>query len=212
MALATVARADLSVQNLDWSYATSTNVVDGVLTSGNSQISFATDLENIGSWYVDFSLKSTSSSGSAVLMSTERSAYGASGMTANVEGGNLVLGERIGTTSSYAEYSLAYNADDVYRMAFDGVNGRLYIVNLSDSSYAVTDHAAAVLLTDTFSVWTNGGKEQIAVTGFSAVTGDTWSDSEFRAAVKVTVLVPEPATASLSLLALGALALCRRRA
>lgn len=200
---------DITIQELTWAYANTTNVVDGVLTSGNSKITFTTELSPITSWYVDFSLKSSTSTGTAVFLSTARSSYdGADGMTVNIREGALVTKNG----SGYNDYSLAYNAEDEYRFALDGVNQKMYLVNKSNGSYTVMDLTSMVELTNNFSVWTNGGSEKVAFLGASAVTGNSWSESEFRTAVQATALVPEPATASLSLLALGALALRRRRA
>lgn len=200
-------KAELSVEALTWSYADTTNVVDGVLTASNSKLSVSET--NITSWYLDFSLVSTSSTKAAVVVSTNRDDWGAADRTVNINGELLVVGEQHNANSTYSDASLTYSSDSVYRIAFDGLNDKLYLIDLTKSNYASLDLSSDVALTENFTAWTNGGKEHIALKGVSAVKGTDWTVDEFKTAVGA---VPEPTTATLSLMALGALALRRRRA
>ncbi len=138
--------AELSGESLTWSYADTTNVVDGVLTASNSKLSVSET--NITSWYLDFSLVSTSSTKGAVVVSTDRDGYGSAGRTFNINGELLVIGERYEANSTYSDASLTYSSDSVYRIAFDGFNDELYLIDLTKSNYASLDLSSDVALTE----------------------------------------------------------------
>lgn len=103
------------------------------------------------------------------------------------------------------------NTTDTFALTFS--NSNIYISNLSEGSYVkvTTDVPGGWTLTsDSSRIYTNNSANQIQLGQVADLTGLT-EDQVLQVATTGTYTVPEPATATLSLLALVGLAVRRRR-
>ncbi len=155
----------------------------------------------------------------------------------NNSGGSIGLGLAFDydTTTATGTFNLSYNTDastivdlstetldltagHTYAFAYDSTTNTVYLADtstkkavshtLTDTSYTIT-----ALTSGASSLWTQGARVHMTIgtlTDMSVVNG---SSASFLASVKAGqgMSIPEPATASLSLLALAGLAARRRR-
>ncbi|MCD7799418.1 MAG: PEP-CTERM sorting domain-containing protein [Akkermansiaceae bacterium] len=174
------------------------------LTSGNASIYWDTnEVEStLSSWTLTFTITSFSEGGHDILYTV----YDATGATSslvvyvdssyaltlatatgNVTTGLSVISADTVTAAAGTEYTLSYDAATATASLSDSTS--TYSVQVTSEDIVTT------LTSGTPRVWTSSRKIQVSL--------GTVSD---------TAAVPEPATATLGLLALGALALRRRRA
>ncbi|MCD8071247.1 MAG: PEP-CTERM sorting domain-containing protein, partial [Akkermansiaceae bacterium] len=197
-----------------------TDITDPTQTTGNGTVSWdTTEVDSpLTTWAFTFTVSVSSSASSATgtttILSMASASTGASGLGVRYGYDNtkLVIGDGNSTLSSSsidvtegATYTLAYDAS-TYTVYLGSSDGN-YITYTFDSSSTVTTTLTSTVLRQ----WTNGGNVSTTITSvadLSSVSGD----SAAFASYVTTGSVPEPATATLGLLALGALALRRRRA
>ncbi|MCD8071170.1 MAG: PEP-CTERM sorting domain-containing protein [Akkermansiaceae bacterium] len=221
-----IALALLSSAALAAEIPTTTDIIDPTQTTGNGTVSWNTTSSGVSSslstWAFTFTVtENFSSTGTTTILSmtSTTNAQGstiASGLGVKYDYDNtaLTLSRANGTVldstnllsvTSGATYTLAYDAS-TYTVYLGSSDGN-YITYTFDSSSTVTTTLTSTVLRQ----WTNGGNVSTTITSvadLSSVSGD----SAAFASYVTTGSVPEPATATLGLLALGALALRRRRA
>ena len=209
-----------------------TNTPITSLTGTRGQIWFNEDAATLSSWMIEFSLDKLNG-GNDVLFSNS---YGTAGKT-NERYGLSVYSwyDQSGVTigKDYSHFSgaakLAFPSDPklpvTLRFAYDAVGDMAYL-------YCVETGAITSVATTTDytlkgstigggndvsglgSFWTDSGKDNFTihtVTDMSALAGNADSFAEY-VKTKTVPAVPEPTTATLSLLALAGLAARRRRA
>ncbi len=169
----------------------------------------------LDSWALTFTVdSSTTTSANKPLISMTASGGGASGLsvittdnnyaTLSIGNGTELLSGSIDVTEG-ATYTLAYDAS-TYTVYLGSSEGEYITYTFSSSPTTTVTLTSGVL-----HQWTNTATVVTTITSvadLSSVSGD----SAAFASYVTTGSVPEPATATLGLLALGALALRRRRA
>ena len=173
----------------------------------------------------DFTLAQvTSGEYNVTLFATERGAtIQRDGLTfltwVNQYGG---VGEASSHNGENGENQITFAANDEMRFAYDNVSSTAYLYNVTKNELAVRNlssdneknHLVSVSSADNTgasAVFTNSGKDYASygtVYDMSSLAGDTQA---FTTYVKTMLLVPEPTTATLSMLALAGLAARRRR-
>ncbi len=206
IALAGVAAADT---------LTLTSPTNGTLTSGNAAVAWSEAYTKLDSWQINFTLTDATVVADSILFSTARNNFGSSGylLSTNANGSLKIHSKNISgvsfsestaagivTAGTPTAITLSFVAD--FNQANEKVGGT-FTVTSGDvtASWAVTAGLdSTVLLNNNNSgshFWTNGGAEQ-----FSGITVTKLDNN---------MVVPEPTTATLSLLALVGLAARRRR-
>ena len=212
MALASVAAADsvMSLEELTWNPLTVTTPANGTLASGNSAIDWSEATGNLtNSWELSFILDPSRLS-NEYLFGTVKGNSGADGYTLSItNAGAIALNQNksnnVLTVGSYtaADSAVAITLQYVKYVDAEGnFDSGLFTLTVGNDSatYVVTDAANTVFTKGSNNnVWTNGGAEKLS--GISVKYADA----------VVAPSIPEPTTATLSLLALAGLAARRRR-
>ncbi len=216
-----IALALLSSAALADEIPSTTDITDATQTTGNGTVSWnTTEVDSpLTTWAFTFTVdSSTTTSANKPLISMGTNGNNAVGLsvittdnnyaTLSIGNGTELLSGSIKVTEG-ATYTLAYDAS-TYTVYLGSSDGN-YITYTFESSSDVT----TTLTSGTLQQWTNtvsgAGTVSTTITSvadLSSVSGD----SAAFASYVTTGSVPEPATATLGLLALGALALRRRRA
>ena len=213
MALAGVAMADTvtTPEELTWTTLSITAPANGTLASGNSAIDWSEETGNLTeSWELSFTLD-PSRLDNQYLFGTVKGNSGADGYTLSItNSGTISLNENkinsVLTVGSYTadDSAVAITLQFVKFVTTEGAfDSGLFTLTVGDAvgTYAVTSENNTIFTKGSNNnVWTNGGREQLS--GISLKSAG---------AVVVMPTVPEPATATLSLLALAGLAARRRR-
>ena len=191
---------------------TLTSPANGSLSSSNAAVAWSENYATLTSWELSFTL-TDAALGDAILFGTDRDGSGAAGyiLSTNVDGSLEVYARNIGVNYSKSTAAGVVTAGTPVAITFSFVAdenqytneivGGTFTVKAGEatSSWAVTSGLGYTDLTnDSVSrFWTNGGAEQ-----FSNITVTKLDNN---------MVVPEPTTATLSLLALAGLAARRRR-
>ena len=191
---------------------TLTSPANGSLSSGNNAVAWSEDYSTLTSWELSFTL-TDAALGDAILFGTDRDGSGAAGyiLSTNVDGSLEVYARNIGVNYSNSTAAGVVTAGTPVAITFSFVAdenqytneivGGTFTVKAGEatSSWAVTSGLGYTDLTNNSvsRFWTNGGAEQ-----FSNITVTKLDNN---------MVVPEPTTATLSLLALAGLAARRRR-
>ena len=191
---------------------TLTSPTDGSLTSGNAPVAWSENYSTLTSWELSFTL-TDAALGDAVIFSTDKDSSGGAGyvLSTNEDGSLEVYAREIGvyyskstaagvvTAGTPLAITFSFVADE--NMFTNEIVGGTFTVKAGEAtnSWAVTDYLEYTDLTNNSvsRFWTNGQAEQ-----FSNIT---------VAKLDNNMVVPEPTTATLSLLALAGLAARRRR-
>ena len=212
MALASVAAADsvMSLEELTWNPLTVTTPANGTLASGNSAIDWSEATGNLtNSWELSFILDPSRLS-NEYLFGTVKGNSGADGYTLSItNAGAIALNQNkssnVLTVGSYtaADSAVAITLQYVKYVDAEGnFDSGLFTLTVGNDSatYVVTEETNTVFTKGSNNnVWTNGGAEKLS--GISVKYADS----------VVAPSIPEPTTATLSLLALAGLAARRRR-
>ncbi len=211
--LSSAALADEIPTTTNITYYTGTS--NGTVSWDTTEVSSTLD----SSWAFTFTVTENPSASSAtgttaILSMASGSTGGAAGLGVRYDYDNtkLTFG---GATSTLGSGSIAVTSGATYTLAYDASTYTVYLGS-SDGNYITYtfDSSPTTTVTLTSGVlrqWTNGNHVATTITSvadLSSVSGD----SAAFASYVTTGSVPEPATATLGLLALGALALRRRRA
>ena len=191
---------------------TLTSPASGSLSSSNAAVAWSEDYSTLTSWELSFTL-TDAALGDAILFGTDRDGSGAAGyiLSTNVDGSLEVYARNIGVNYSNSTAAGVVTAGTPVAITFSFVAdenqytneivGGTFTVKAGEatSSWAVTSGLGYTDLTNNSvsRFWTNGGAEQ-----FSNITVTKLDNN---------MVVPEPTTATLSLLALAGLAARRRR-
>ena len=191
---------------------TLTSPAGGSLSSSNAAVAWSEDYSTLTSWELSFTLTDTAL-GDAIIFGTDRDGSGAAGyiLSTNVDGSLEVYARNIGVNYSNSTAAGVVTAGTPVAITFSFVAdenqytneivGGTFTVKAGEatSSWAVTSGLGYTDLTNNSvsRFWTNGGAEQ-----FSNITVTKLDNN---------MVVPEPTTATLSLLALAGLAARRRR-
>ena len=212
LALAGVAAADTATtpDELTWNSLTITTPANGVLSSSNSAIDWSEATGNLtNSWELSLTLDPSRLS-NQYLFGTVKGSSGADGYTLQITDGGAI---RLNKNKSNEVLTVgSYTADDsavAITLQFvkfvdseDEFESGLFTLTVGDAvgTYTV-DTIDNTIFTkgSNNNVWTNGGAEKLS--GISL---------KYAGAVALPA-VPEPTTATLSLLALAGLAARRRR-
>ena len=198
------------------------------------QLWFNEDNATLTSWMIEFSLDKLSG-GNSVLFATT---YGTAGQ-ANERYGLSVYswfdqsGVTIGKDNSHfaGAANLTFPVDEetsakefpvTLRFAYDAVGDTAYLycvdtdtitsINTTmDYSLNGTEVGGAADVQGLASFWTDGGADGFTVKTVTDMSSIAGNDDVFVGYVKTLEVIPEPATATLSLLALAGLAARRRR-
>ena len=199
------------------------------LTSTRGQIWFNEDAATLSSWMIEFSLDKMNG-GNSVLFTTS---YGTTGGADERYGLSVYSwfdqsGVTIGKDNKHftGAANLTFPSDPklpvTLRLAYDAVGDTAYLycveTDAITSVATTTDYAlngstvgGGSDVSGLASFWTDGGSDHFtihSVTDMSSLAGDSVAFADY---VKTTDYIPEPATATLSLLALCGLAARRRR-
>ena len=211
MALAGVAAADTATtpEELTWTSLTVTTPANGALGSGNSAIDWSEATGNLmNSWELRFTLDPSRLS-NQYLFGTVKGSSGADGYTLSITSdGAISLNQNksveVLTVGSYTagDSAVEIGLQFVKVVDADGeFESGIFTLTVGDAvgTYTV-DTIDNTIFTkgSNNNVWTNGGAEKLS--GISLKYADA-----------VVLPVPEPTTATLSLLALAGLAARRRR-
>ena len=208
---------------------TSTKITS--LTNTRGQIWFNTDAATLSSWMIEFSLDKLNG-GNSVLFATN---FGTAGGTNERYGLSVYswfdqTGVTIGKDNSHftGAANLTFPSNPklpvTLRLAYDAVGDTAYLYCVqTDAITSVATTTGYTLKGSTISggsdasglgtFWTDGGSDNFTiytVTDMSALAGNADSFAEYVKS-KTVPSVPEPTTATLSLLALAGLAARRRR-
>ncbi|MCC8021471.1 MAG: PEP-CTERM sorting domain-containing protein [Akkermansia sp.] len=216
-----IALALLSSAALAAEIPTTTNITNYTGTT-NGTVSWDTTssgvLSSLDTWAFTFTVTvKTADSSSKPLISMTAANSGASGLSVVSSDGTytkLAIGNDATTTLSDSSIDVTEGA--TYTLAYDASTYTVYLGSSDSGEYITYDLGSSTtvittLTSGTLHQWTNGGSVSTTITSvadLSSVSGD----SAAFASYVTTGSVPEPATATLGLLALGALALRRRRA
>lgn len=189
---------------------TLTSPTNGQLTSGNSGFAWEGATNCTASWELSFDLTNTETA-YKYLFGTVNGSSGAEGYTLAVtQAGAIALNSRKNNMMvTTADAVVALNTPVTVTLTFvnyvdettSAAAGGQFTLKVGEQAaltYALTEANTAhtVFTPEGCRLWTNGGKQQ-----FSNVTFKTGGN----------MIIPEPATATLSLLALAGLAARRRR-
>ena len=211
--LAGVAMADTvtTPEELTWNPLTITTPTNGALSSGNSSIDWNEATGKLeDSWQLSFTLDPSRLS-NQYIFGTVKSGSGADGYTLSItSNGTISLNQNksnsVLTVGSYTadDSEVAITLQFVKYVNSNGeFNKGVFTLTVGDASgtYVVENADNTVFNKGANNnVWTNGGAEKLS--GISLMYADS---------VVVEQIVPEPTTATLSLLALAGLAARRRR-
>ena len=191
---------------------TLTSPTNGSLTSSNEAIAWSEDYTNLESWQLSFTL-TDAALGDAIIFGTDRDGSGAAGylLSTNADGSLEVYARNIGVNYSKSTAAGVIEAGTPLAITFsfvadvnqytDEVVGGTFTLSAggTTNSWKVTEGLDYTDLTNNSvsRFWTNGGAEQFS--NISVMKLDS------------NMVVPEPTTATLSLLALAGLAARRRR-
>ncbi len=217
-----IALALLSSAALADEIPSTTDITDATQTTGNGTVSWNTTevSSSLTTWAFTFTVdSSTTTSANKPLISMGTNGSNAVGLSVvstdgsytelSIGSGNSTLSSSSLTVTSGATYTLAYDAS-TYTVYLGSSDGN-YITYTFDPSSEVT----TTLTSGTLQQWTNtvsgAGTVSTTITSVANLTSVSGDSAAFASYV-TTGSVPEPATATLGLLALGALALRRRRA
>ena len=212
LALAGVAAADTATtpDELTWTSLAITTPANGVLGAGNSVIDWSEDTGSLtNSWELSFTLDPSRVS-NQYLFGTVKGSSGADGYTLQItSGGAIRLNQNksveLLTVGSYTaeDSAVAITLQFVKFVDAEGEfkSGTFTLTVGNDSASYTVDAIDNTVFTkgSNNNVWTNGGAEKLS--GISLKYADS----------VVSLPVPEPTTATLSLLALAGLAARRRR-
>ncbi|MCD8070454.1 MAG: PEP-CTERM sorting domain-containing protein [Akkermansiaceae bacterium] len=213
-----IALALLSSAALAAEIPTTTNITNYTgTTNGTASWTDSEVSSPLYTWALTFTVTvKTADSSSKPLISMTAANSGASGLSVvSTDGSYTTLAIGNDATTTLSDSSIAVTDGATYTLAYDASTYTVYLGS-SDGNYITYtfDSSSTVTTTLTSTVlrqWTNGGNVSTTITSvadLSSVSGD----SAAFASYVTTGSVPEPATATLGLLALGALALRRRRA
>ncbi len=194
------------------------------ITTGNGNFFFDEAGAELSSYMFDFTLtKMTTATHNHVMIATERTASnGAGGLTfLTWQAAYVGVGDAKTHNGENGGNSITLSQGDEFRFAYDAVSSTAYLYNVTKDELAIhnlsSDDASYHLVSGTSNndegasvVYTNEGNDYASygtVYDMSSLAGDTQA---FTTYVK-TMVVPEPTTATLSLLALAGLAARRRR-
>ncbi len=191
---------------------TLTSPANGTLASSNAEVAWSEAYSTLTSWELSFTL-TDAALGDAILFGTDRDGSGAAGyiLSTNTDGSLEVYARNIGVDYSNSTAAGVVTAGTPVAITFSFVAdenqytneivGGTFTVKAGEatSSWAVTSGLGYTDLTNNSvsRFWTNSGAEQ-----FSNITVTKLDNN---------MVVPEPTTATLSLLALAGLAARRRR-
>ncbi len=179
------------------------------ITSGNAPLTFNVDeVTELSAYIITFGYDAIPS---GVKDSWLRLSAGSGCGIGTTSSTTMDLRTTYSSADNIANTSFAINTEDTFALTFSV--DTVYLSNLSQGTYISTtvsaDAAASwKLVSGTARIWTNSGTNQIQV-GQVADLSDL-TQAQVLSVVK-TGTVPEPATATLSLLALAGLAARRRR-
>ncbi len=214
LALAGVAAAD--TYELDKKAVTFGSAA--TLTSGNQAMSWA-DGAVYETWYMEFNLSDVTATEYKATITAGPGGSNSSGLSVSAKAGSITLGTgNAGVISSAG--SLEFTTTDTLTFAY--YDGTAYLGNMRTKEYisASTGLPSTTTMTSgTSRAWANGnpvGTTQIGATSIASLddldipTGYTLDMGKLMT-TGVAQSVPEPTTATLSLLALAGLAARRRR-
>ena len=212
---------------------------DLMFTDGNQSITgsnrdlWAEDGLVLSSYMFDFTVDSYTSTGNSVT--TVLTYRGDMGTTGERQGMSFLTwgGTNVGIGNGSTHYNIDENkatfaADDVFRFAFNAENKTGYLYNVTQDKMCVADMSADITAENISKyyftsgvkgvqatigssvVWTNSGGGQFTMGDLYDLSSLASNAAQFENFVK-TKPIPEPATATLSLLALAGLAARRRR-
>ncbi|MCD7799329.1 MAG: PEP-CTERM sorting domain-containing protein [Akkermansiaceae bacterium] len=230
-----IALALLSSAALAAEIPTTTDITDPTQTTGNGTVSWDTTSSGVSStlttWAFTFTMSVSSSASSATgtttILSLTTSTNGngdtiASGLGVKYDYTNtaLTLSRANGTVLDSTNL-LAVTDGATYTLAYDASTYTVYLGSSDSGNYITYDLSSLIssgtnvittLTSGTLHQWTNGGNVSTTITSVADLSSVSGDSAAFASYVTTAGSVPEPATATLGLLALGALALRRRRA
>ncbi|MCD8070031.1 MAG: PEP-CTERM sorting domain-containing protein [Akkermansiaceae bacterium] len=217
-----IALALLSSAALAAEIPSTTEITNYTETTGNGTASWnTTEVDSpLDSWAFSFTVTvNSTTTGSKPLISMGTNGSNASGLsvvstdgtytTLTIGSGNSALSSSSLTVSSGATYTLAYDAS-TYTVYLGSSSGD-YITYTFESAPTTTVTLTSGTDSSGLRQWTNTGTVATTITSVADLSSVSGNSAAFASYV-TTGAVPEPATATLGLLALGALALRRRRA
>lgn len=192
---------------------TITTPADGALTTGNAAIAWSEAYTNLESWQLSFTLTDTEL-GDAILFGTDKNNSGAAGylLSTNTDGSLEVYARGIanitysqstaaGVVTAGTPIAITFSFVADVNMYTNEVVGGTFTLSSggTSNSWVVTQGLEYTDLTNNSisRFWTNGGAETFS--NISVMKLDS------------NMVVPEPTTSALSLLALAGLAARRRR-
>ncbi|MBQ3143973.1 MAG: PEP-CTERM sorting domain-containing protein [Akkermansia sp.] len=211
LALAGVAAADtyeLDMKDVTFGAA-------ATLTSGNQAMNWA-DGAVYETWYMEFKLSDVTATEYKATITTGNATQPSNGLSVSAKAGSITLGTgNAGVISSAG--SLEFTTTDTLTFAY--YDGTAYLGNMRTQKYisASTDLPSPTTMTSgTSRAWSNEQATKIGATSIASLddldipTGYTLDMGKLMT-TGVAQSVPEPTTATLSLLALAGLAARRRR-
>lgn len=229
LALSSVALCADSIQSWDLQvYKNATEKVDQIVT-GNGNFFFSTAGAELDSYMFDFTLTRITGGGyNVTLFATDRGAFGNAAterqgltfLTWTTDHGGV--GDGITHNGENGGNILTLSQGDVFRFAYDSVSSTAYLYNVTTSTLATrnldADNERFHLRSGTSNnnlgasvVYTNSGDNYASYGNVYDLSSLAGNDVAFSTYVKTMTVVPEPTTATLSLLALAGLAARRRR-
>lgn len=194
------------------------------LTTGNKLVTWSTetDFATLDSWYIEIKMVASKASEYDVMFESKGIRNDNNSLAVLVKEGSITLGNS-SKTELDDNKSITFNADDVITLAY--YDGTLYLGNTNETRrdyFAVSPSSGmeTTLVSGTPRVWANGnpGSTPVGEATIYSLENLTIPDGEkldmatlMKTGVAQTMLVPEPTTATLSLLALTGLAARRRR-
>lgn len=217
MALAGVATAETYKLNL----TSVTFNTESILTYGNQAMNWEPNAA-YETWYMEFTLPTVTSDVYQATITTGPSGSNSSGLSVSAKNGSITLGTGMKNVITDAG-SLTFSSTDTLTFAY--YDGTAYLGNMTTQEFisVSTNLPSPTTMTSGISrAWANGnptGTTQIGATSIASLDGLNIPDGSaldmgtlMTTGVAQTMqLVPEPATATLSLLALAGLAARRRR-
>ena len=213
LALAGVAAAD--TYELDMKAVTFGSA--DTLTKGNEAMNWA-DGAVYETWYMEFKLTEVTRDGYIATITAGPGGSNSSGLSVSAKAGSITLGTGSSNVISSAG-SLEFTTTDTLTFAY--YDGTAYLGNMTTKEYisASTGLPSTTTMTSgTSRAWANGnpGTTQIGATSIASlddldIPAGYTLDMGTLMTTGVAQSVPEPTTATLSLLALAGLAARRRR-
>ncbi len=185
------------------------------LTSGNQAMSWA-DGAVYETWYMEFKLSEVTATKYIATITAGDDSKPSNGLSVSAKAGSITLGTGNKSVISSAG-SLAFTTTDTLTFAY--YDGTAYLGNMTTKEYisASTGLPSTTTMTSgTSRAWSNSGTTKIGATSIASLddldipTGYTLDMGKLMT-TGVAQSVPEPTTATLSLLALAGLAARRRR-